>query len=163
EGGLVARVKVGLTPLPSPAYYGQIGSADRVFTDTRSQGLALGTLGINLNLAPVVDVRDTPGSAIGSRSFGPDPALDGALVGPAVRGYQAAGIGATAKHFLGLGSVTQNADLGLPVVKSSRAVLEARDMVPMRAAVRTDVAAIMVTRVAIPALDPSGTPAYASQ
>jgi hypothetical protein len=135
EGGLVARIRVGLTPLPSPAYYGRLGSSDRLFADTQSQGLALRRLGINLNLAPVVDVRDTPDSAIGDRSFGPDPVLDAALVRAAIRGYQSAGIGATAKHFLGLGEVRENADLTLPVVNVSRATLEARDMVPMRAAI----------------------------
>jgi beta-N-acetylhexosaminidase len=162
EGGLVARIRVGLTPLPSPAYYGRLGSSDRLFADTQSQGLALRRLGINLNLAPVVDVRDTPDSAIGDRSFGPDPALDAALVRAAIRGYQSAGIGATAKHFLGLGEVRENADLTLPVVNVSRATLEARDMVPMRAAIAVDVAALMVTRVVIPALDPTRTTAYAS-
>ena len=45
---------------------------------------------------------------------------------------------------------------------ATRGQLEANDMPPMRAAVHAGVAAIMVTRVAIQALDPSGTPAYAS-
>jgi beta-N-acetylhexosaminidase len=162
EGGPVVRIRVGLTPLPAPAYYGSLGSSDRLYADTRDQGLALRKLGVNLNLAPVVDVRDTPTSAIGTRSFGPDPALDAALVRAAIRGYQSAGIGATAKHFLGLGEVQENADLTLPVVKVSRATLEARDLVPMRAAVAVDVSALMVTRVVIPALDPTNTAAYAS-
>ena len=162
EGGSVVRVRVGLTPLPSAAYYGSIGSAARVYGDTRAQGEALRSLGINLDLAPVVDVRSLPGSAIGSRSFGSDPALVSRLVDASVRGYQAAGIGATAKHFLGLGSVAANADLRLPVVGASRQVLEARDLAPMRAAIGADVDALMVTRVAIPALDPTGTAAYAS-
>jgi beta-N-acetylhexosaminidase len=109
-----------------------------------------------------VDVRVNTKSAIGSRSYGPDPALDSILVTAAVLGYQAAGIGATAKHFIGLGEVQANADLNLPVVKASRAEIEARDMPPMRAAVSAGVAAMMVTRVQILALDPTGTTAYAS-
>jgi beta-N-acetylhexosaminidase len=79
-----------------------------------------------------------------------------------VLGYQAGGIGATAKHFLGLGEVKTNADQNLPVVTASRAQIEARDMPPMRAAVSAGVAAMMVTRVEIPALDPSGATAYVS-
>lgn len=161
EGGVVARVRVGLIPLPSEAYYGKLGSADRVFSDTRSQGRALKSLGINLNLAPVADVLDTPSSAIGSRSFGPDPATDAALAAAAVRGYQAAGIGATAKHFLALGSARVNADYALPVVADSRATLERRDMVPFRAVVSAGVDALMVTRVLLKAFDPA-TAAYAS-
>ncbi|MDB5057001.1 MAG: beta-N-acetylhexosaminidase [Chloroflexi bacterium] len=162
EGGPVVRIRVGVTPLPAPAYYGALGSADKVYADSKAQGLALKALGINLNLAPVVDVRVTSSSAIGRRSFGPDPALDASLAVAAIRGYQAAGIGATAKHFLGLGEVQLNADLALPVVHATRAQLEARDMPPMRAAIRAGVAALMVTRVVIPAFDKSNTAAYAS-
>lgn len=162
EGGPVVRIRVGLTPLPAAAFYGQLGSPSRVYDDTRTQGLALRSLGVNLDLAPVVDVKGISNSAIGRRSFGPDPELDAALVAAAVRGYQSAGIGATAKHFLGLGLVRQNADLGLPVVKASRAQLEAGPLVPMRSAVQANVAAMMITRVVIPALDPTGVTAYAS-
>ncbi len=162
EGGSVVRIRVGLNPLPAEAYYGTIGSVARVYQDTLAQGRALKSLGVNLDLAPVVDVRVDAKSAIGSRSFGPNPALDGILAAAAVQGYQAAGIGATAKHFIALGEVKANADLDLPVVKASRAEIEARDLPPMRAAVAAGVAAMMVTRVQIPALDPSGTTAYAS-
>ena len=161
EGGEVARIHVGLTPLPSEAFYGSIGSSSRVFADTLAQGKALKRLGINLNLAPVVDVLSNPNSPIDSRSFGPNPAIDAKLSAAAINGYQSAGIGATAKHFLGLGSVTTNADLALPVVTASRATLEARDMVPMRAAVRAGVDVLLVTRVLIPAFDLNVT-AYAS-
>jgi beta-N-acetylhexosaminidase len=161
EGGEVARIQVGLAPLPSESYYGGVGSTSRVYADTQTQGKALKRLGINLDLAPVVDVLSNPFSAIGSRSFGPDPALDAKLAAAAIKGYQSAGIGATAKHFLGLGSVTTNADYALPVVTADRATLEARDLAPMRAAVKAGVDTLMVTRVLIPALDPRIT-AYAS-
>lgn len=161
EGGEVARIQVGLTPLPAESYYGSLGSAGRVYAGTRAQGAALKRLGINLDLAPVVDVLSNPYSAIDSRSFGPDAALDAKLAAAAIEGYQAAGIGATAKHFLGLGSVATNADYALPVVTASRATLETRDLAPMRAAVKAGVDALMVTRVLIPALDPRVT-AYAS-
>jgi beta-N-acetylhexosaminidase len=162
EGGPVVRIRVGLTPLPAPSFYGALGSTARVYEDTRAQGLALKALGINLNLAPVIDVRVAANSAIGRRSFGSNPNLDAELVTAAIQGYQAAGIGATAKHFLGLGEVRLNADLTLPVVNATRAQLELRDMPPMRAAIKANVAAIMVTRVIIPALDPTRTTAYAS-
>ena len=161
EGGAVARIQVGLTPLPAEASYGRLGASRRVYAHTQAQGQALKRLGINLNLAPVVDVLSNPDSPIGSRSFGPDPALDAQLAAAAGRGDQAAGIGATAKHFLGLGAVTTNADDALPVVMARRATLEARDLVPMRAAVAAGVDALMVTRVLLPALDPRTT-AYAS-
>jgi beta-N-acetylhexosaminidase len=162
EGGPVVRIRVGLTPLAAQADYGLAASAGRVLADTRAQGLALRRLGVNMNLAPVVDVRVSPDSAIGQRSFGPDPRIDALLAAAAVRGYQEAGIAATAKHFLGLGEVRVNADLTLPVVRATRAELERRDLPPMRAAIAAGVAAMMVTRVRIPALDASGTAVYAS-
>jgi beta-N-acetylhexosaminidase len=162
EGGTVSRIKTGLAPMPAEASYGTRGAVGQLYSDARQQGFALRALGFNLNLAPVVDVLSTPHSAIGSRSYGSDPELDAELVVAAILGYQSAGIAATAKHFLGLGSVQVNADLSLPVVKASRAVLEARDLVPMRAAVRAGVMALMMTRVQIPAFDPSGATAYVS-
>jgi beta-N-acetylhexosaminidase len=162
EGGTVSRIRTGLVPMPAAATYGARGAGAQLYTDARQEGFALRSLGINLNLAPVVDVLSASHSAIGSRSYGADPELDAELVVAAVLGYQSAGIAATAKHFLGLGSVQANADTSLPVVKASRAVLEARDLVPMRAAVRAGVMALMMTRVQIPALDPSGATAYVS-
>jgi beta-N-acetylhexosaminidase len=161
EGGSVVRIHVGLMPLRSEAYYGATTSPARLTAVTYRQGRALKALGVNLNLAPVMDVLDTPYSAIGSRSFGANPQRDARLVAAAVRGYQQAGIGATAKHFLALGAADQNADYTMPVVTASRAVLEARDMVPARAAVQAGVDAMMVTRVLITAFDPQ-TAAYAS-
>jgi len=81
----------------------------------------------------------------------------------AIRGYQDAGIAATAKHFLGLGSSAVESHHGLPTIRRGAAQLAAVELAPMRAAIRAGVDALMVTHAALPALDPSGTPASLSR
>jgi beta-N-acetylhexosaminidase len=165
EGGAVAMVpfSAGVPALLSPRDYGSLGSADRVYRDTRAAGRALRALGVNMDLAPVVDVLLDPRSPIGARSYGADPALVARLGAAAIRGYQDAGVAATAKHFLGLGGVSLDAHLGLPTVRRTMAQLESVELAPMRAAIGAGVDALMVTHVVIPALDPSGAPASLSR
>ncbi len=163
EGGDTASISPAVVPpLLAPHQYGLIGSTQRVYQHAMATGRGLRALGITMDLAPVVDVLDNPDSPIGDRSFGADPALVARLGVAAIRGYQDAGIAATAKHFLGLGSVAADAHRALPLVERTRAQLEAVEMVPIRAAVATGVEALMVTHSVIPALDPTGTPASLS-
>jgi beta-N-acetylhexosaminidase len=163
EGGDITSISPAVVPpLLSPHQYGLMGSTGRVYQDALATGRGLRALGIMMDLAPVVDVLDNPDSPIGDRSFGADPALAARLGAAAVGGLQAAGIAATAKHFLGLGSVAADAHRALPLVERTRTQLEAVELVPMRAAVAAGVDALMVTHSVIPALDPSGTPASLS-
>ena len=77
-------------------------------------------VGINLNLAPTVDVNtadDNP--IIGTRSFGADPHLVAAHTAAAVLGLQSAGVAACAKHFPGHGATLADSHLELPTVDIS--------------------------------------------
>ncbi len=147
----------------SEAQYGAIGSTTRVYQDALTAGRALRALGITMDLAPVLDVLTDPGSPMASRSYGADPARVTALGLAALRGYHDAGIAATAKHFLGLGASDDDAHVTLPTDTRTLPQLESAELVPMRAAIRAGVDALMVTHVALPALDPSGTPASLSR
>ncbi len=165
EGGAISTMSSGggVPAMLAPAQYGLIGSADRVYRDALATGRALRALGVTMNLAPVLDVLVDPTSPIGSRSFGSDPTLVTRLGLAAIHGYQAAGLAATAKHFLGLGSSSTESHHALPFVTRTRAQLEQVELTPMRAAIAAGVDALMVTHVAIPALDSSGTPASLSR
>ena len=165
EGGAISTMSAGggVPAMLAPAQYGLIGSADRVYRDALATGRALRSLGVNMNLAPVLDVLVDPRSPIGSRSYGADPALVSRLGLASIRGYQDAGIAATAKHFLGLGSSSTESHHDLPVVTRTRQQLEQVELAPMRAAIAGGVDALMVTHVALPALDPSDTPASLSR
>src|SRR5690606_35906484 len=76
EGGPVVRIRDGVTPLPSQMAIGAVGSPDDAFAVGRIIGRELRALGINMNMAPVLDVNNNPDNpVIGLRSFGEDPEL----------------------------------------------------------------------------------------
>ena len=110
-------------------------------------------LGITVNLTPVADVPSVRSAAIASRSFSRDPALVSASVLAAVRGWQAGGVAATAKHFPGIGGAVANTDDAVVRIPRSRAELEQVDLAPFRAAVAAGVRLVMVGHARYPALD----------
>src|SRR5207245_11166672 len=78
--------------------------------------------GIYLNLAPGAHVRDNPlDGVIGDRSFGSDPTVVALLVGAAVQGLHDGGVGATVKHFPGLGGAAGNPHVAIPTDPESEA------------------------------------------
>ncbi|MER7463460.1 glycoside hydrolase family 3 N-terminal domain-containing protein [Streptomyces sp. NPDC097981] len=130
----------------------------------RIAGAELAAMGIRQDYAPVADVNVNPANpVIGVRSFGSDPQAVAALVAAQVRGYQSAGVAATAKHFPGHGDTETDSHVGLPVMRHSRAQWEELDEPPFRAAVEAGVDAVMTAHIVFPALDPSGDPATLSR
>lgn len=165
EGGAISTMSDGggVAPMLSPAQYGALGSTTRVYQDALRTGQALRALGVTMDLAPVLDVLSDPRSPLGSRAYGADPGRVTALGLAAIRGYQAAGIAATAKHFVGLGASPIDANVALPTDPHSLPQMQRDELVPFRAAIAAGVDAVMVTHVVLPALDPSGTPASLSR
>ncbi|MBV9168001.1 MAG: hypothetical protein JO342_17830, partial [Solirubrobacterales bacterium] len=70
----------------------------------------LRSVGINVDLAPVADVERAPGSFLGTRSFGSDPALVAARACAFARGLTSTGLAYTLKHFPGLGRADASTD-----------------------------------------------------
>lgn len=168
EGGPVSRlanaeanaftafpVSMAVTATGDPAYAQSIGLA---------MAEELRAVGITMNLAPVADVETNPDNPVlFRRAFSADPALTGAMATAMIRGLQAGGVLATAKHFPGHGDTSEDSHLTLPVVLHDRARLEAVELAPFRQAIAADVGAILVAHVAYPALDPAPeTPASLS-
>lgn len=100
---------------------------------------------------------------IGVRSFGADPDAVAALAAAQVKGYQGAGIAATAKHFPGHGDTDTDSHLGLPVIRHSPEQWERIDAPPFRAAIAAGIDSIMTAHIVVPALDDSGDPATLSR
>ena len=120
-------------------------------------------LGVHVAFAPVLDVNNNPGNpVIGPRSFGEDPALVARMGAAFIRGVQANGMLATAKHFPGHGDTEVNSHLDLPSINVSRARLDSVELVPFREAIRAGVGAVMTFHGALPALDSTGVPATVS-
>ncbi|MET9609663.1 glycoside hydrolase family 3 N-terminal domain-containing protein [Streptomyces sp. NPDC006512] len=164
EHGAVARIGKPATLFPGAMALGAGGSAADARRAARIAGAELAALGIRQDYAPVADVNVNPANpVIGVRSFGSDPLAVAELAAAQVRGYQSAGVAATAKHFPGHGDTETDSHVGLPVMRHSRAEWEELDEPPFRAVVEAGVDAVMTAHIVFPALDPSGDPATLSR
>jgi beta-N-acetylhexosaminidase len=154
EGGDVTRLAHATgSPYPGNAALGVVDDPALTRSVYRAIGADLSAAGINLDLAPSVDVNtaaDNP--IIGTRSFSADPATVAAHAAAAVTGLQEAGIAACAKHFPGHGATTMDSHLTLPTVDAPMAVLEGRDLPPFAAAIEAGVAAVMTAHIRVPGL-----------
>jgi beta-N-acetylhexosaminidase len=164
EGGDVTRLHYGTgSPQPGSAVLGRIDDPAVTRAAAASIGAELAALGIDLDLAPVVDINSSPDNpVIGTRSFGADAALVARHSAAYVAGLQSTGVAACAKHFPGHGDTTGDSHHMLPVVEAAADVLRARELVPFRAAVEAGAACVMTAAVVVPALDP-GVPATFSR
>jgi beta-N-acetylhexosaminidase len=163
EGGTVTRLGA---PVVSPPGNMAVAATFRV-ADARATaqvtGEQLRALGINTDDAPVVDVNAGPANRVdGTRSFGDRPAAVGQLAAAAVRGFTAAGVAATVKHFPGLGSTTTNTDDAPASTDRSRSGLLDIDVPPFQQAIAAGAQLVMTGHVVARALDPSATPASLS-
>ncbi|MBY8875397.1 glycoside hydrolase family 3 protein [Micromonospora sp. PLK6-60] len=122
----------------------------------RDLGADLAAAGVTLNYAPDADVNSNPDNpVIGVRSFGADPALVARHTAAWVRGLQAGGVAACAKHFPGHGDTRVDSHHDLPVIEATGEQLRAGELVPFRAAVAAGVQAVMTGHLLVPALDPA--------
>jgi beta-N-acetylhexosaminidase len=161
EGGQVNRVQASFAP-PSELVVGT-GGAAHVREVERVSAAGLRKLGVGLNLAPVADVRTNPrDQVILDRSFGSNPSLVSPLVGAAVQGLHDGGVGATLKHFPGLGGAAGDPHFAIPTDPESEAQWEQVQMPAFRAGIAAGADAVMTTAVYVPGLGAGSTPAMFS-
>ena len=164
EGGRVIHLREGITVFPDNLALGQTGNEDYAAWQGEIEARELRRLGIDLNLAPTVDVlNQTFSPNIGIRSYGRDPQLVGRLGAARIKMMQALGLSACAKHFPGQGQSPSDAHLGLPVLSTSPAEMKQIHLKPFRAAIEAEVHAIMTSHPVYPKLDPKKQPATFSR
>ncbi|MGZ8847145.1 MAG: glycoside hydrolase family 3 protein [Pyrinomonadaceae bacterium] len=113
-------------------------------------------LGVQQIYAPVADVNNNAANpVINVRSYGEDPAAVGRFVAAFVEGVQSNGVIATAKHFPGHGDTATDSHRGLPEIDVSRERLNAIELVPFRAAVKSGVGSVMTGHIGMPQIDPT--------
>ena len=154
EGGDVTRIAhLTGSPYPGNAALGAVDDVNLTGAVHRALGQDLAALGINVDLAPSVDVNTAPDNpVIGTRSFGPDPDLVARHAAAAVRGLQAAGVAACAKHFPGHGSTSADSHHGIVTVEASLDLLRRRDLPPFTAAIAAGVRGVMPGHLRVPGL-----------
>jgi beta-N-acetylhexosaminidase len=154
----------GSTLFPTIMGIGAADSEDLAETMGRITALEGRALGIHITYAPVVDVNINPDNPIiNTRAIGEDPAQVARLAAAFIRGCQANGMIATAKHFPGHGDTDQDSHSLLPTIAADRDRLEKVELFPYRKVIEAGVRAVMVSHLNVPALDPaSGLPATVS-
>src|SRR4029077_827511 len=161
EGGQVNQVK-GSFAAPSQLTVGA-GGPDHVRALERGAGAGLRALGVGLDLAPVADVRTNPNDlVIGDRSFGSNPTSVPPLVAAAVMGLHDGGVGATLKHFPGLGGAAGDPHVAIPTDHETEAQWTRVQMPAFKAGIAAGADAVMTTAVYVPGLGGGNTPAMFS-
>jgi beta-N-acetylhexosaminidase len=156
EGGRVARLKEPFRSFPGNAAIGMdeepVKKAIEFATVTSRE---MGMVGLNMNLAPVVDVqRGEIEKHLAGRSFGEDPEVVAFLGRTVVKHLQKNGIMAVAKHFPGLGRADVDPHFHLPKINIDLEELERVNFPPFAAAIEEGVCGIMTSHAMYPALDP---------
>lgn len=157
EGGEVRRLPG--EPLLSEKQIGQ--SADPAGAATQAglgAGLNLKGVGMNVNLAPVLDVYRRAGNFIDryGRSYSNNPKTVAKLGADFVKAQQQTGVAATGKHFPGLGAASTGQDTNTEPVTLNVSLpsLRSIDELPYRSAIAAGVKLVMVSWATYPALDP---------
>jgi beta-N-acetylhexosaminidase len=165
EGGRVSRFQEGATLFPGNMALGATRKPDLAYRTGKEMGTELRAMGINLDMAPVLDVNNNPRNpVIGVRSFGEDPQLVSQLGTEMIRGFHDAGVLTVVKHFPGHGDTAVDSHVGLPKVPHDRKRLERLELVPFKQAIDKGADMVMSAHVVFPAIEPTpGLPATLSK
>ncbi|HNV87046.1 MAG TPA: beta-N-acetylhexosaminidase [Candidatus Omnitrophota bacterium] len=165
EGGRVIHLTEGVTVFPDNLALGK--TRDESFAERQGaiEALELRRLGIDLNLAPTLDVLTENFSPnIGIRSYGGNPDWVSKLGAARIKAMQAGGLSACAKHFPGQGQSPLDAHLKLPVLPTTWDEMKRVHIKPFVEAIRAGVDTVMSSHPVYPNLDPSPrTPATFSR
>ena len=152
EGGQVARLKEPFTRFAGNAAMKTTTDAENFGRITASE---LKQIGVNMDMAPVVDVApDDLDSIMAQRSFGSDPHWVAKMGGIVIDQLQTQKVMAVAKHFPGIGRTTLDSHLDMPTLSASEAQLDACDLIPFEAAARRKVAGMMLSHIYYDRIDP---------
>lgn len=164
EGGDVTRLQAATgSSLPGAAAFGELDDPDLTRRSAQLLGGLLAQAGIDLDLAPVLDVASQPDNpVIGVRSFGADPDLVTRHGRAYAEGLAAAGVASCGKHYPGHGDTRTDSHLGPAVVAATPDLLARRDEAPFAA---SGVDSVMTAHVVVPALgdEPASLSAWSTQ
>jgi beta-N-acetylhexosaminidase len=162
EGGPVRRLSAGPPDL-SAAAMGRLGSAAKAGSEGDATGAYLKGLGINVDLAPVLDTTTRASGWLGDRTFSGNPHVTATLGARFLAGVQrGGGVAATAKHFPGLGTAPLSTDTHHVLISTSKATLDA-ELLPFERAIAAGVKLVMVSNAGYSAYDGSNVPAVLSR
>jgi beta-N-acetylhexosaminidase len=157
EGGDVDRLgylKLD-PPLPSAQTLAATGDPKAAYNAGVTAAKEMLALGINTNLAPVVDVRTTPAAIEWTRLFGDDPATVDRSAGAFLHGLQDNGVIGCQKHWHGIGSYKLDQHKTLPTLDRTMSQMQSTEFAAFEGLLKDDPGMIMVTHVIVPGIDPN--------
>lgn len=155
EGGRVHRLPTPFSHFPAAARIGARHDPELAYRLGNATAAELSLTGVNLNFAPVLDVRSNPNSPIiGDRAFAGAPASVIEIAAAWTQGLRDGGVIPCGKHFPGHGDADKDSHFDLPIVRKSMEELQAIELAPFADACRNQIESLMTAHVAYPALDP---------
>lgn len=163
EGGMVTRIKQGSTFFPGAMTICATNDPQNANYVGKYMGQELKYLGINMNLAPSLDVNNNlKNPVIGVRSYSDDPQMVATYGSMFIEGLQEYVI-ATAKHFPGHGDTHVDSHLALPIIHVNQKRFEEVELVPFKEAIHKGVKAIMSSHINFPLINEENRPTTLSR
>lgn len=154
ENGVVRRLGKGSTVFPGSMMLGATHDKENAYNVGYATGKELKALGINWNLAPVLDINNNPSNpVVGVRSFGETPEMVGDFGTEMMKGMQDAGVITTLKHFPGHGDTDVDSHLNLPVIRHSMNRLGNIELKPFIKAIENGADVVMTAHVYFPEIE----------
>ncbi len=151
EGGAVSRLKEPFTQFEGNPGMQSHADAQRFARITASE---LSSVGINMNLAPVLDIAPKGiNSIMKHRAFGDDPYWVADLGTTVIKELQKSNIMAVGKHFPGIGRTIMDSHLDLPSLDIEFNALQSCDLIPFKAAKAANVSGIMLSHIRYEKID----------
>lgn len=161
EGGPVSRLSgIGVTDyFDAMGVYGAELDVDRVYEIGTILGEQIGSVGFNVDFAPVADVVTNPNNTeIGNRSFSDDPSVAAEMVEAMVRGLREGGSISCLKHFPGHGSTEADSHLGMSVTHRTLDELRETEFIPFIAGIEAGAEMVMLSHMSAPEVTGSDIP-----
>jgi beta-N-acetylhexosaminidase len=164
EGGVVTRLPGEACNVPGAMLIAATGKPEYAYQAGRITGEQLRELGINVNLAPVLDVNSNPDNpVIGVRSYSSDPYQVERYGINMMKGLLDEGVMPAVKHFPGHGNTATDSHMGLPVVEKDLSELMDDELIPFLSAIKQGAPCVMTSHILFPKLEKDKKPATMSR
>lgn len=159
EGGRVTRMPKDATNIAGAMAIASSGRSENAYEAGRITAYELKALGINFNLAPVMDINNNAlNPVINVRSYGDFAEIVQQYGIPMMKGLLEGGVMSSLKHFPGHGDTNIDSHIGLPSIDKTLAELEQLELRPFIAAIEQGAQAIMSAHILFPQIEASGLP-----
>ena len=156
EGGIVVRVSrnknLRSEAFSSPSELYKSGGFEKIKEDTIEKSNLLKSLGINLNLAPVVDVSTSPSDYMYKRSLQEDAKTTAKFSSIVIETSKESGVSYTLKHFPGYGNNIDTHN-GSSIDTRTKEEIENNDILPFKSGIKNKAEAILFSHNIVTSMD----------